>query len=386
MAGSDDFEKAFARSEPPKDRGGRGGVQGRLGRGLLAGLLLAATLALVLVMASGQGGAIEVQADQVAVIANYLTGETEIHEEPGYKFFLPFLQQGFLFDKRVQEFVMQGELDIDENHVRKLTVRANDGSNLWFDDMQIQYRIIPSKADLVLADSGEGDAFKNDWVRAYARSVLRDEFGRFSSSDISDPTNYNSAAASAKDRMNAILRRHGLEVIRIKTPKPKFDDHYEQAIEDRKVANQEVERIKARAEQLRRERERLVAEIDATKAVEFEVLKGTLNAEYISAQKEKGRIERSADAYKTKVVGEGQAVRARLLEEARGKREKALKEAEGLEAMTGALAQQGEVLVRERLAERLADIDFSLVPYTRDAQPTRIELDGGPVGTAGGQP
>ena len=371
MASSDDFEKAFAESRPPP-----GGAPRRGRVLLLVGLGLVGLLFL-LVVASGNGGVIEVQADEVAVIANYLTGETQIHQEPGYKFFLPFLQQGFVFDKRVQEFVMSGDVDLDPNHVKKLTVRASDGSNLWFDDVRIQYRILPGKADLVLSDSGVGDTFKFNWVRAYARSILRDEFGRFSSSDISDPTNYNLAAAESKDRLNEMLRIHGIEVIRVKTPKPKFDASYEQAIEDRKVANQEVERIRARAEQLLRERERKLAEIESTKTQEFEQLKGTLNADYVIATKERVRIERSSDAYKTRVVGDGQAVRARLLEEARGKREKATKEAEGLQAKAEALALQGEVLVRERLAQRLRDIEFSLVPYTKDAQPTRIELEGG---------
>ncbi|MDG2148741.1 MAG: SPFH domain-containing protein [Planctomycetota bacterium] len=375
MASSDDFEKAFAENDPPGEgsRPSRGPGGNKSAILVLAFLLV---LLCVVVFASGHGGIIEVEADQVAVVADYLTGESEVHLEPGYQFFIPFLQRGFLFDKSVQEFVMEGDVDRDSNHVKKLTVRANDGSNLWFDKTQLQYRVIPSMADVVLADSGLGDNFKNNWVRAYARSILRDEFGKFSSSAIADPTNYNIAAAEARDRLNRVLHEHGLDIIQIITPKPKFDQRYEAAIEDRKVANQEVERLRARAEQLRRERERRIAEINSSKAVAFEFLKGSLNAEFIEAQRDQVRIERSADAYKTRMVGEGNASKATLIEQARGMREKALKEAEGLRAKTDALAKQGEVLVRERLAERLKDIEFSLVPYTKDAQPTRIELEG----------
>jgi len=378
MASSDDFEKAFAQSEPPGE--GEGPSRGPgANRSVTLYLALATVLLFVVVFASGHGGVIEVEADQVAVIADYLSGDTEVHMEPGYQFFIPFLQRGFLFDKSVQEFVMQGDVDRDSNHVKKLTVRANDGSNLWFDKTQLQYRVIPSMADVVLSDSGLGDNFKNNWVRAYARSILRDEFGKFSSSEIADPTNYNIAAAEARERLNTVLHEHGLNIIQIITPKPKFDERYEAAIEDRKVANQEVERLRARAEQLRRERERRVAEINSDKAVAFEFLKGSLNAEFIDVQKEQVRVERSADAYKTRMAGEGQASKAKLIEQARGMREKALKEAEGLRAKTDALAKQGEVLVRERLAERLKYIEFSLVPYTKDAQPRRIELEGSSV-------
>lgn len=379
MTSSDDFEKAF-NDAPPPGRSEQGRQRARMAMGCLALVLVGA---LAIIMLTGQGGIVEIRDTQVAAVVNYLTGETEVKTQPGYTFFIPFLQQAFLFDKSVQEFQMSGDVDRDSNHVAKLTVRANDGSNFWFDEVNIQYEMLPADADFLLADSGSGDAFKANWVRAFARSILRDEFGKFSSSEVADPTNYNTATYEAKARLNEILREHGIQIIQIITPKPKFDASYERAIEDRKVANQEVERIKARAEQLRRERDRLLAEIESEKAVEYEVLKGDLEAERIAAEREQVRVERSADAYKTRRVGEGQAALAAMKEQARAAREKATKEAEGLKAKTDALALQGEVLVRERLAQRLAEIEFELVPYTRDAQPERVELQADGLGVKG---
>ena len=370
MTTSDDFERAFHDTPPPNPPAG-GAQRKRVAMGCL-GFTLVGALAIILL--TGQGGIVEVKDTQVAVVVNYLTGESKVVTQPGYSFFVPFLKQAFLFDKSVQEFQMSGDVDRDNNHVSKLTVRANDGSNFGFDEVNIQYELLPAMADFVLTDSGSGDAFKSNWVRAYARSILRDEFGKFSASEVADPTNYNTATFEAKARLNAVLREHGIQIIQIITPKPKFDESYERAIEDRKVANQEVERIKARAEQLRRERDRLLAEIESEKAVEYEVLKGSLEAERISAEREQVRVERSADAYKTRLVGEGQAALAAMIAQARAAREKATKEAEGLKAKADALALKGEVLVRERLAERLADIEFELIPYTRDAAPDRVEL------------
>ena len=370
MTTSEEMEREFARSRPP----GSGGASKR--QKLLAGcgvMLLVAIAFLVIV--TGQGGVIEIKDTQVAVVVNYLTRESEVVREPGYRFFFPFVQQAFLFDKSTQEFIMSGERDIDPNHVAKLTVRANDGSNFWFDEIRIQYEIRPGESDFVLSDSGVSEAFKQDWVRAYARSILRDEFGRFSASEVADPTNYNEATFAARQRLNDALEMHGIEIVQIITPKPKFDPQYEKAIEDRKVANQEVERIKARAEQLHQERERRLAEIESEKAVAYEALKGNLEAERILAEQDQVRIQRSADAFKTRLVGEGEARRLAMVEEARADREKALKEAEGLKAKALALESQGEILVRERLAERLAEVEFTFVPYTKDAAPERIELE-----------
>ena len=65
-------------------------------------------------------------------------------------------------------------------------MRAADGSNFWFEDIRIQYELIPSEATTVLSDSGAGEGFKQNWVRAFARSILRDEFGKFAAAEIAD--------------------------------------------------------------------------------------------------------------------------------------------------------------------------------------------------------
>jgi membrane protease subunit HflC len=178
----------------------------------------------------------------------------------------------------------------------------------------------------------------------------------------------------AEERLNALLEPHGVHIIKIVTPRPKFEANYEQAIEDRKVADQEVEKLKIQAGQLIQERERRLAQIESRRSVDFERLKGELEAKRIEAERERVQIELSADAYSKATVGEGTARRAAAVEEARGQREKAEKEAEGLRAITAALEQGGEVLVREKLADMLTRIRFTLVPYSRDPTPTRVEL------------
>jgi DNA repair exonuclease SbcCD ATPase subunit len=177
-------------------------------------------------------------------------------------------------------------------------------------------------------------------------------------------------------------------VIQIITPRPKFEARYEKAIEDRKVADQEVEKLRTRAEQLKQERERRMAEIDSTRTVEYEALKGELAAKRIATERERVKIERDADAYSKERLGEGEARRAAMTEEARGLTEKAHKEAEGLRAITAALEQGGEVLVREELVDLLRQVRFTMIPYSRDPSPTRIELledGGGAVADKGGE-
>lgn len=350
----------------------------------LAGLLLV-LIVLVSAVVTGRGGIIEIFDREVAVIVNYVTGNQEVVDRPGYKIFIPWVEQAFKFDKSPQEFKMSGDRNIDDNHVSKLTVRANDGSNFWFEELTIQYQLLPSRANIVLNDSGEGAAFKQNWVRTFARSILRDEFGKYSAEEVADPSGYRTATDQAQQRLNLALQPHGVEIIEIITPKPKFEDRYEQAIADRKVANETVEQLKVKAEQLIQERDRRLGEIERDKATEYEAQLGSLEAKRISAEKDAVRVMKSADASKITELARGQASEQQLTEKARGLTELARKEAEGLRARVEALALRGEVLVREKLAEKFSEIMFEIVPYRRDPAPVRIEHMGGSVRPGGQQ-
>ncbi len=360
---------------PPSRPAGGGPPAWRPPKGLIGAAIGLVFVIIVLVAAaiSGRGGFVEIGDTQVAVLVHFSSGEVELVTTPGYRLFPPFLSQAYIFDKSPNKFVMEGDRDRNYDHVSRLTVRAKDGSNFWFETLEIQYQLIASMAPEVLADSGPGDSFKVHWVRAFARSVLRDEFGRYSTEEVADPTSYTQATMRATERLNDLLRPHGVQIVQIITPKPKFEDLYENAIEDRKVANQEVERLRARGEQLKRERERRLADIERDMATEYEQLLGTLEAERINAEKDRVRLEKSADAFKVKALADGQAALQKMREEARGLEEQARKEAEGMRARVEALAAGGAVLVREALAEKLAQIRFEVVPFQRDPAPVRIE-------------
>lgn len=355
--------------------------------------VLALLLVILVAAYTGRGGIVEVDDREVAVIVNYLTGSEELVTTPGYRTFVPLVAQAFKFDKSPNKFLMEGEQDVHANHVKKLTVRADDGSNFWFETLEIQYQLIVAQAPYVLHDSGPGDAFKKHWVRAFARSILRDEFGRFSAAEVADPSSYAVATQRATERLNEVLASHGVEVVQIITPKPKFEERYEQAIEDRKVANQEVERLKIKAQQLKQERDRRLADIDRDLATKYEQLLGTLEADRIGAEKERVRVEKEADAYRIASVAAGEAKKQRLLRQAAAREDQARKEAEGLKAKVEALGDRGDILVREALAEKIKSIPFELVPYRRDAAPVRVEHLGrggsrpstGPAGARGSE-
>lgn len=326
---------------------------------------------------AGLGGIMEVKDNEVAVIVNYVTGEKTVDTVPGNKIFIPLIQEVFALDKSTNKFVMEGKEDLSTDHVRELTVRAKDGSNFWFESLEIQYQLIPGQAAVVLQSSGIKDAFKKFWLMSYARSILRDEFGKFDPEQIANPISYAAARTEAQARLNAALREQGIEITQITLPKPKFADEYEQTIEKRKLADQEVERLKAMAIQLEKEKGRRLAQIDSKQGQEYAALKGSLAAEMTQAEADAIKARREADAFKIKRAGEAEAGLQAKLAEAEGLVQRNRKEAEGLRAKAEALASQGKIVVVEALAEKLKEIELEIVPYQRQEAPGRIEVENG---------
>ncbi|MDP6989898.1 MAG: SPFH domain-containing protein [Planctomycetota bacterium] len=339
----------------------------------LFAVLLLGALGLIV---SGKAGVASVADNEVAVKVNYLTGGKEVITTPGIKVYIPIAQEVFVFDKRSQEFTMEGREATSNNHVSRLTVRAGDGSNFWFDSLTVHYEIIPGDAEILLQDSGPGDAYKEEWIRAHARSILRDEFGRYSAVEVANPTVYNAAPIEAAKRLNEILASHGIRVTKIPVPDPKFDPEYEHAIETRKEADQEIQRLRAEEETIVEERGRRLASVEKEKEIERQDLEGDLQKELLASQEFAIQVKRGADATKIARVAEGEASKAEMLERARGLEAKFRKEAEGIAKQAEALEQRGEVVVREAIIEKLRQIRFTLVPYSRDPAPKRLEHTG----------
>ena len=343
----------------------------------LAGALTAfAILALVALAISGKLGVTTVEAHQVGVKVNYLTGSETVVVQPGYQFYIPFVQEVFKFDRTTQEYVMSGKEYRGANRAPRLTVRANDGSTFWFEELKIQYDLVPGSVDEVLHDSGPGDFFKEEWIKAHARSVLRDEFGRYSAVEVANPTVYKQAPEEARRRLNEILIPHGINVVRIITPNPKFDPKYERAIETRKEADQEVEELKAQVEKLEQEREQRLAAVRKEKEVQMQQLTGTLRKDLLSAEQGAIQVTKAADAFAATQVAAGQAQEAELSARATGLVAKYTKEAEGILSRAQALESRGQIVVREALIEKLLGVSFTLVPYSRDPAPERLEHSG----------
>lgn len=329
--------------------------------------------AILLYVAFGSFTAIE--AGQVAVRVNNITGGADTITQPGWLVQFPFgVHSVTILDASPHTFTMRGDANIDAENVRELTVRASDGSNFHFQDTKIIYQIRGDEAQQVIADAGQGSGFV-DWMRPYARAVLRDEFGRESTISVSNPAAFGEATDRAKDRLNELLGSHGLHVTQIVTPRPQFNDQYEKLIEERNALGNQLEVIKSNLAAAQTSRERRLAEVDRDQNHDVQEKRTELEAALATAVASQADTIRELDTYRIQKVGEGQAaLRAAetQAEELKGQLDATYRKRK---AEIDAFKTQPIERVMERLGERLKGVVISIQPYADDASPSRVRLE-----------
>lgn len=340
------------------------------------------------------GGFVEVEPGEVAVKYNNtgfgLFGEAStVIKEQGVISFLPLFQRVEKLDIRPQIFTMEGttstvknktrgtlssKVVIDHNRTKRLTVRAADGSNFYFERVEIHYQVVPSMAAEVIRQNGRGDDYKWRAMRVHSRGILRDEFGKHSFSDISNPQNYAEAITSAKQALNERLKDLGIEVNTILISKPKFDQRVETAIEDRQESEQEVEVQEEKRNKLRQQKGRRVQQVEQEKNAEYQQLLAELEAEKRQAQNALIAAKREADKYYIDREAAGIAYRDEKVTRAKANAVAYQKQAEGVVAQINAIGEQGPDVLNREIAEHVLPqlSKVSARPFTRPSTPIDI--------------
>ena len=311
---------------------------------------------------------------EVAVRVNNLTGAQESITQPGLALRMPILHNIQVVSAAPQTFNMRGEETVDALNVSKLTVRASDGSNFHFDEFALVFQLKGDEAVLTIEDGGQGEGYLK-WMRPYARSVMRDEFGRLSTIAVSDPSSYAEAGERSRIRLNELLGRHGVLVTQVVTPRPKFNDAYEAAIEQRNALGNELEVIRSNLEMAETGRARKLSEVDQQQNKLIQERRAELEMALSQAAARQAQVKRQTDTYRIEKVGQGQA--ALSAAQARARELVGALEAKYLakKAEIDAFKTQPVERVMERLGQSLSGVTVHIQPYAEDASPTRIRLD-----------
>ena len=362
-----------------------------IGGGFRAIVPLIALAILLLALFRGHFGLQEIEPGQVAVLYNttdfaLFGDDRRVIREQGTIVFMPWFQRLEVMDTSPQILIMEGdeekERDTDPNHAKRLTVRANDGSNFWFPKLEIHYQLDPTKADLAIELWGRGDAFKWQPIKSHAREILRNEFGRYTFLEAANPGNYSKATSLGKTTLNSRLAPTGIDVTQIITPKPSFDVAVETDIRDRQTAEQAVQVLAKKRDALEQAKQRKVQDVKQEKNAELQTLIATLSAQYQQVQNSLVDVRRESDIYATAKKAEGQAKNMQKVAYAAAQEEAARERAQGLAAKVAATGAQGAGVLNLTIAENIFPQLNKLTasPYYKSSMPFDLRTTAVPAG------
>lgn len=331
--------------------------------------------AVLIVLIVSVRSCITLEPGEVAVRVNNITGDQTTLTRPGLIVRLPFgVHSVYILDASPQTFSMKGDRNIDDLHVKELTVRASDGSNFIFKDTTVIFQVLGEDAQAVIRDTGPGGGFKH-WMRPFTRAVLRDEFGRKTTIDVSNPVEFRAATEGARKRMNEVLNLHGIMVTQIVTPRPRFVEAYESLIEDRNEAANELTVIKSEITRAITDRQRRLAEVDRDQNRIIQEKRAELEAALATAVTQQAETKRAVDTMRIEKVGQGQAALSASVRQAEELKGQLQAEYQARKAEIDAFRNQPVERVMERLGERLEGVTINIQPWADDATPSRLKLE-----------
>lgn len=273
------------------------------------------------------------------------SGVDDTYYAPGSTyFFIPFINDWNTFDTKLQNLEMTYQKNRGDRNTRDdLLLKTIDGNDISL-DVIIAYRIDPAKAPYILQYVAQDDAtLRGKIIRTIARSKPRDIFGELKTEEFYVAARREEKAKKAKKILQEILTPMGVIVERVLTKDYRFNPKYQQAIEDKKVADQRVERNKsaqhATIEEYKRKLEEAKGEVNK--------LIADVNGEYLKSQIR-------VDAYYDKQSKIAQAIEA-----------EGIAEAKGIKEMNKAMESAGgEALIKLKIAESLKGKEIILLPVS----------------------
>lgn len=308
----------------------------------------------------------EIAADEVAVVVNNLTGGIKFINRAGAVLYYPFIQDIYVLDKREQILKMTAA-EIDEKHPQgnPLMVKSIDGGDVVL-DLLIHYMLRPEYAVYVVQNTGVGDIFKQKWLYDYSRTICYYCYGELTLDEFPIASKRDIKAQRAKEEINKMLEIHGFTVTSIDLSDYRYYREYAEKIQERRLADKEVEEQKTRAEAAKENQRRVV--VEETKKLEVEVarFRGECDKRIMDARGSGEAKKQDADAYLIRARFEADAEYERLAKEADAILAALKTEAEGVRLLRNALeGEGGRNLVRLEYAKRLKQAIVRSTPIVR---------------------
>lgn len=270
--------------------------------------------------------------------------EERVYAQGATYFFLPFINDWHVFDTKLQNLEMTfSTIRGDRKTQDDLVFKTTDGNDISL-DVIIAYRIDADKAPYILQYVARNDEIlREKIVRTIARSKPRDIFGELKTEAFYVAESRETQAGKAKDALQEILGPMGIVIEKVLTNDYRFNAEYTKAIEDKKVADQQVEKNKSAQNAALEEYKR-----------KLEEARGEVNKMVADADGQYLKAKIETDVYMEQQQLLAQAIQA-----------EGIAEAKGFQEMNNALAGSGgEAIVKLRIAEALQGKRIILLPVS----------------------
>ena len=328
----------------------------------------AAGIGIILIAVLAFSSLHRVREGEIGVVVNNLTGSLGIEERAGYRLLIPGVYSFHLLDRRVQSMTMAEHAGQGFGGGDAVKIKTSDGSNVAL-DIQVTYRIIPQKADVVLSTAGPGTSFGELWIRSAVRSGVAEQFGRLTTEQVYNASMRTERAKALVESLNLRMNEHGIEIVTVVPQDFRFYKEYEEIIKQKKLADQEVEEQQAKARLAKEEQQKKVTVANLAARAKLATVEG-----------EADRIRAEADGYVRKVHLQAEANLIRAEKKAAGLLAVGLAEATGLKEAARAVSGIGGVnLVSLEYASQLGKIKFKGVPVVQDGRMGQYRIHSAPV-------
>jgi regulator of protease activity HflC (stomatin/prohibitin superfamily) len=263
---------------------------------------------------------------------------------PGATYLFPiFLTDWHTFDVSLQNLSMVRDVKKggDRSHEDDLFFKTIDGNDIRV-DVTVAWAVDPKRAPHLLNKVGEStEQVKEKLVRPACRSIVRDVLNSLRSEEFYVSEKRFAKAAEARDRLAAVLEPEGIMVRQVILGEHHFNPEYEKVIRDKKLAEQNSERMRSEAR----------ATAEQVKS-ELQKAKGSVNQTLAAAQGALDTAKLSSDAQLFQNQKQAEALVAEKKAHAQGVRKQN-------EALAGS---GGTALVKLKIAEALAGKDLVFLP------------------------
>ncbi len=309
---------------------------------------------------------VKVDPDEFAIRQVYLGPRKGVHETvygPGLHLVIPGYERLHVFPRDLQILDMN---DSEMEHVKAdraaarrddyrvapgIRIQTSEGYQVTV-DVSVLYRVVDPYR--VVTQVGAGRIYETKVVARRADKILRQTLGKLDAEDFYNDQLRIAMAEETRQELNADLAQWGIQVWGVLIREYTYDDRYQNAIEQRKIQDQNVFKNQAEAFAASKEAEKNRVLAEGKARVDVELERGRAEVRKISSE---------AESYYRTRVAEGDLLVA-------------LAEAEGTKLENAALQQAGASnVVGMDMAEVLEGTKVIVVSTTGEGAVNPLDLD-----------